>query len=150
MHGQALFIYSLSQGIDQCKSHLLLGIVRKFTEMASVECSEENEECTRLVFEAVNNNSVSSFRDARHRYGAIKLLTSLAECNEEGETPLAIAFKRNYVSDVVEEIKRFLKFVLELCHDVVEHQLKLKLAINQLLLHQIPIKELINFLIHED
>ena len=67
--------------------------------MASVECSKENEECTRCVFEAVNNNSVSFLRYPMYdKYGGIRLLTSLAECNEEGETPLAIAIKRNYVS----------------------------------------------------
>ncbi len=131
--------------------------------MASVECSEDTEECTRRVFEAVSNNSVSLFRDARYRYGTIKLLTSLAECNEEGETPLAIAIKRDYFS-VVEEIKIFLIFVLELYHrvvenpkthinesyyhDVVENQPKLKYVIDQLL-HQFPIKALIDNLIFD-
>ena len=68
--------------------------------MASAECSEETVECTRLVFEAVNKNSVSLLKSARYTYSEIQLVTSLAECNEDGETPLAIAIKSNYFSVV--------------------------------------------------
>jgi hypothetical protein len=103
--------------------------------MASAECSEETEECTRRVFEAVDNNSISLFKSARYRYSEIQILTSLAECNQEGETPLAIAIKRNYVS-VVEEIVAFLENVLD--SNIVENEIKPTFVINQLL-HQIPI-----------
>jgi hypothetical protein len=113
--------------------------------MASAECSEETEECTRRVFEAVSNNSLSLLRSAGDRYSKIQLLTSLAECNEEGETPLAIAIKSNYFS-VVEEIVAFLKNVLN--HNIEENQLKLTFVFNQLL-QQIPIKELIDILIFD-
>ena len=111
--------------------------------MASAKCSEETEECTRRVFEAVNNNSVSSFISARNTFSEIQLLNSLSQCNEKGETPLAIAIKSNYVF-VVKEIMKFLINV----PDNFEHQLKSTFVINQLL-RQIPIKQLIDTLIHE-
>ena len=111
--------------------------------MESVECSKETEECTRRVFEAVNNNSVSLLVSARKTYREIQLLTSLAECNEEGETPLEIAIKRNYAF-LVEEIVLFLANVLD--HNIVKnHQLKPTFVINQLL-NQIPIKQWIDTL----
>ena len=113
--------------------------------MASAECSHETKECTRRVFEAVNQNSVSLLQSARKTYSEIQLLISLAECNEEGETPLAIAIKSNYVS-VVDEIMRF----MELDCNIVENEFKLTFVINQLLLQQIPIKELIDVLIVAD
>ena len=105
--------------------------------MASAKCSEETEECTRRVFEAVNNNSVSSFISARNTFSEIQLLNSLAQCNEKGETPLAIAIKSNYVS-VVKEIVSFLKNALN--RNIEEIQLKLTFVINQHF-QQIPIKE---------
>jgi hypothetical protein len=119
--------------------------------MASVECSKETEECTRRVFEAVNNNSVSLLVSARKTYREIQLLISLAECNEEGETPLEIAIKRNYAF-VVEEIVLFLANVLD--HNIAKNQLKPTFVINQLkptfvinqLLNRIPIKQLIDTL----
>ena len=113
--------------------------------MASAKCSEETEECTRRVFEAVNNNSVSSFISARNTFSEIQLLNSLAQCNEKGETPLAIAIKSNYVS-VVKEIVSFLKNALN--RNIEEIQLKLTFVINQHF-QQIPIKELIDILIHD-
>jgi hypothetical protein len=60
--------------------------------MASAECLE-TEECTRIVFEAVYKNSVSLLVSARYEYSEMQLLTSLAKCNEDEETPLAIAMK---------------------------------------------------------
>ena len=105
--------------------------------------SSKTEECIRLVFEAVNKNSFSLLRKVKNTYSGIQLLTSLAECNEKGETPLAIAIKSNYVF-VVKEIIKFLINV----PDNVEHQLKPTFVINQLL-QQIPIKQLIDTLIHE-
>ena len=113
--------------------------------MASAKCSEETEECTRRVFESVNNNSVSSFISARNTFSEIQLLNSLAQCNEKGETPLAIAIKSNYVS-VVKEIVSFLKNALN--RNIEEIQLKLTFVINQHF-QQIPIKELIDILIHD-
>jgi hypothetical protein len=114
--------------------------------MASAKCSEETKECTRRVFEAVSNNSVSLLRSAGKRYSEIQLLTSLiAECNEGGGTPLAMAIKRDYVS-VVEAIVEFLKKVLYNTTDEENH-LKITFVINQLL-HQITIKALIDNVIH--
>ena len=109
--------------------------------MASAECSEETVECTRLVFEAVNKNSVSLLKSARYTYSEIQLVTSLAECNEDGETPLAIAIKSNYFS-VVKELTTLLKRLHNSNHN------KLTFVINRLL-HQISIKEFIDNLIHD-
>ena len=111
--------------------------------MASAKCSKETEECTRLVFQAVYKNSFSLLRKVKNTYSGIQLLNSLAECNKKSETPLAIAIKSNYVF-VVKEIMKFLINV----PDNVEHHFKPTFVINQLL-HQIPIKQLIDTLIHE-
>jgi hypothetical protein len=75
--------------------------------MASAKCSKETKYCTPLVFEAVNMNSFSLLRKVKNTFSKIQLLTSLAECNEKSETPLAIAIKSNFVF-VVKEIKKFL------------------------------------------
>ena len=96
--------------------------------MASVECSKENEECTRRVFEAVNNNSFFLFISATNTYSEIQLLTSLAECNDEGETPLAIAIKSNYFS-IVKELTTLLKRLV-LNRNIEENELKLTFVIN--------------------
>ena len=104
--------------------------------MASAECSHETKECTRRVFEAVNQNSVSLLKSAIKTYSVIQLLTSLAECNEEGETPLAIAIKSDDVF-VVDEIMLFLEYDC----NIKENQLQLTFVFNQLLLHKISIKE---------
>ena len=50
-----------------------------------------SEECNRLVFKAVNHNSLSKLQLAKSTYSPIELLNSLAQCNEEGETPLTVA-----------------------------------------------------------
>ena len=110
--------------------------------MTSAECSEDTKECTRRVFEAVNQNSVSLLKSAIKTYSVIQLLTSLAECNEEGETPLAIAIKSDDVF-VVDEIMLFLEYDC----NIKENQLQLTFVFNQLLLHKISIKELIEDLI---
>ena len=112
--------------------------------MASAEFLEENEECTRRVFEAVNKNSVCCLKSARNTYSKIQLLTSFAECNEDGDTPMVIAIKSNYVY-VVEDIMTILQNVLD--HNIEENQLKLTFIINQLL-HKIPVKQLIDILIY--
>ena len=65
--------------------------------MASAKCSKETIYCTSLVFEAVNKNSFSLLRKVKNTFSKIQLLTSLAECNEKSETPLAIAIKSNLV-----------------------------------------------------
>jgi hypothetical protein len=109
--------------------------------MTSAKCSKEiniPRNSTPLVFEAVNKNSFSLLRKVKNTFSKIQLLTSLAECNEKSETPLAIAIKSKFVL-VVKEIK---KFLINVPNDV-EHQLKFTLVINQLL-HQVPIKELID------
>ena len=55
-----------------------------------------SEECNRLVFEAVNEDSLSKLQLVNRTYSPNQLLTSLAQRNE-GETPLEIAMKRKNV-----------------------------------------------------
>jgi hypothetical protein len=71
--------------------------------MASAKFTKEIKYCTPLVFEAVNKNSVSLLTSVKNTFSKIQLLTSLTECNEESETPLAISIKSNYVS-VLKEV----------------------------------------------
>ena len=61
-------------------------------------------ECTSLVFEAVKEESMCKrkLQLAKRRFSEIQLLTSLAQCNKEGETPLVIAMKRKNVSFIAE------------------------------------------------
>jgi hypothetical protein len=114
--------------------------------MASVECSKETEECTRSVFKAVNENSVYDLESARKTYSRLVLLTSLAQCNKEGETPLAIAIKQK--SDGVDVVKEMMAILEDVLYADGLIRLKLKLVINQLF-QQIPIKEFIDILIYD-
>jgi hypothetical protein len=59
----------------------------KIDKMASSECSAGRaEDCNRLVYEAVNEISVSKFQLVISSYSEIEVLTSLAKSNEKGET----------------------------------------------------------------
>nr|CAH0106526.1 unnamed protein product [Daphnia galeata] len=62
-----------------------------------------SEECNRLMFEAVNENSLSKLQLVNRTYSPNQLLTSLAQRNEKSETPLTVAMKRKNVS-IIEEM----------------------------------------------
>jgi hypothetical protein len=55
--------------------------------------SKRSEECNRLVFEAVNESSVSKLKLVISTYSEREILASFAKCNENGENPLVIAIK---------------------------------------------------------
>ena len=98
-------------------------------------------ECTALLFQAVNENSVSLIKLAKRTYSEHQLQASLVQCNEEGETPLVIAMRGKNDRVIYELVK-----VLRNCDKTnEENQLKLSIAIQQLS-HQIPIVELIGYL----
>ena len=98
-------------------------------------------ECTALLFQAVNENSVSLLEFVKRTYSEHQLLASLVQCNEEGETPLVIAMRGKNDRVIYELVK-----VLRNCDKTnEENQLKLSIAIQQLS-HQIPIVELIGYL----
>ena len=56
-----------------------------------------SEECNRLVFEAVNEISLSKLKLAKTTYNPILLMESLAQYNEEGETPLIAAMRKKNI-----------------------------------------------------
>jgi hypothetical protein len=108
--------------------------------MASSECSAGRaEDCNRLVYEAVNEISVSKFQLVISSYSEIEVLTSLAKSNEKGETPLVIAVKGGNVS-LIDELVKFLKTCDRKIGKLNEMSL---IAVDQLFHHQIPITELI-------
>jgi hypothetical protein len=89
-------------------------------------------------------NSVSKLQFAKRTYSEIQLMTSMAECNEEGETPLLIAIKKRNWSLIHEFLAIFKKFYVEpqsmppMCYFSIDQ-----------LSNQIPITELIDFLIND-
>ncbi len=102
--------------------------------MDLAECSE-GEDFNRLVFEAVNEISVYKFQLVKRTYHQIQVLTGLVQCNEKGETPLAIAIKGGNVS-LIDELVMFL---LACDREVVKcHEMSL-IVIDKLFHHQIPI-----------
>jgi ankyrin repeat protein len=107
--------------------------------MALAEYLLETEECTRRVFEAVTQNSLSLMKSARYKYSDIELLSSLAKSNEEGETPLAIAMKAKNVPVIKELMKVLRNCDRKICK---YHRMSI---IDQLSQH-IPIEELIEHL----
>ncbi len=103
--------------------------------MASSECSAGRaEDCNRLVYEAVNEISVSKFQLVISSYSEIEVLTSLAKSNEKGETPLVIAVKGGNVS-LIDELVKFLKTCDRKIGKLNEMSL---IAVDQLFHHQIP------------
>nr|CAH0106535.1 unnamed protein product [Daphnia galeata] len=75
-----------------------------------------SEECNRLVFEAVNHNSLSKLKLAKITYSPSQLLNSLAQCNEKGETLLTVAMKRKNVSVIKEMVTWMLDYQDHLSH----------------------------------
>ena len=100
--------------------------------------------CTILLFEAVSKNSVPKLQFAIRTYSKIQLMTSMAQCNEEGETPLLIAIKKRNWSLTHEFLAIFKKFNCEpqsmppMCFFSIDQ-----------LSSQIQITELIDFLIND-
>jgi hypothetical protein len=106
--------------------------------MAAVKCQEV---CTRLVFEAFLESDESSIytklQFVIETYSEIEMLTSLAQCNEEGETPLVVAMKRKNFA-LIDHLKVFLFKCFSRAQE--EYVLMCEAAIDQLS-HQIPIVE---------
>jgi hypothetical protein len=69
-----------------------------------------SEECNRLLFEAVNEKSLSKLQLVNRTYSPNQLLTSLAQRNEEGETPLTVAMKRKNVPVIKEMVTWILDY----------------------------------------
>jgi hypothetical protein len=69
-----------------------------------------SEGCNRLVLEAVNENSLFKLQLVNCIYSPIQLLTSLAQRNEEGETPLTVAMKRENISLIKEMVTWMLDY----------------------------------------
>ena len=110
--------------------------------MASAESSDEC--CNRLVFEAVKENFVLKLLSVKRRYSKSQLLTSLIQCDEEGQTPLLIAMVKEDRCMIFE-----LVLVLKNCdHQIEENWQKTLTAINQLS-DCIPIMELIDFFTYD-
>ena len=104
-----------------------------------------SDECYLSLVEAVKENSDDGLECAISVYSEIELLTSLVQCNEQGETLLATAMKMKNVSIIHE-----LVLVLKKCDFTIkENQLKLSIAINQLS-HQIPIMDILGYLLNDN
>jgi ankyrin repeat protein len=69
-----------------------------------------SEECNRIMFEAVNENSLSKLQLVKSTYSPIQLLTNLAQCNGEGESPLVVAMKMKNVSIIKEMVTWMLDY----------------------------------------
>jgi hypothetical protein len=104
-----------------------------------------SDECYLLLVEAVRENLEDKLDWATSVYSAIELFTSLVQCNGEGETLLATAMKMKNVSFIHELVSSVLKkcdFTIE------ENQLKFLVAFNQLS-HQIPIMDILGYLLND-
>jgi hypothetical protein len=101
------------------------------------------DECYLSLVEAVKENSDDELDCAISVYSEIELLTSLVQCNEQGETLLATAMKMKNVSIIHELVLKKCDFTIE------ENQLKLSIAINQLS-HQIPITDILGYLLNDN
>jgi hypothetical protein len=103
------------------------------------------EECNRLVFKAVNKSSVSKLHKVIVSYGHLEVVTSLAQLNEEGESPLVIAMKGD---KLIHQLVKFLIFAM--ITEVPDRRTALfcmmSEAIDQLFLHDIPITKLLQYL----
>ncbi len=104
---------------------------------SSSECSEE---CNRLVFEAVNESSVSKLRHVLSTNSENDILASFSQCNEKGENPLVVAIEGKIVA---KELIRFVqccrRFRYDNCHpvplnafDELSHQICIMEVIEQL------------------
>jgi hypothetical protein len=107
------------------------------------QSSKVSEDCNSLMFEAVNENSVSKLQLALVTYSPIQLLTSLAHCNGEGETPLVVAMKRENVSVIKEMVSWMSYYPNLLCKECKPISM---FIINQLI-HHIPVLQLIGHLV---
>ena len=96
-----------------------------------------SEECNRLVFEAVNHNSLSKLKLANGTYTPSQLLTSLAQCNEKGETLLTVAMKRKNVPVIKEMVTWMLDYQDHLSHK--KECKSIPIFIIEQLSHHIPV-----------
>ena len=104
--------------------------------------AERLEECNRLLFEAVNESSVSLLKFAKLTYSPVELLTSLTQCNEKGVTPLVVAIKGKNVCVIDKLVTWLLKLNKQ------DFQQISSVVIDQLS-HKIPIMEIIDYLIKD-
>ncbi len=111
-------------------------------------------ECTRLLFEAVNEKSVLKFRLVESTYYPFALLNSFIERNEEGETPLVVAMKSRNGS-LIDKLVKFLSrngsdfYNADIDFEHEDWQLMCLQIINSLS-NEIPIVEMIEYLIKQD
>nr|CAH0099944.1 unnamed protein product [Daphnia galeata] len=106
---------------------------------------QSSEECNRLVFEAVNENSTSKFALAKSTYSVIQILTSLIQRNDNGETPLVVAMKKKSFS-VMDEL--ILWMSANNVYSKEDFKSMFLIIINDIA-HHIPLKELIEYFIKD-
>ena len=106
--------------------------------MAS-QLDQRSELCYNLVFKAVNENSLSKLQLANGIFSPIELLNSLAQCNEEAETPLTVGMKRKNVSVIKEMVTWMLKYQDHLFHE--KECQSMPIFIIDQLSHHIPVLE---------
>jgi hypothetical protein len=104
--------------------------------MAS-QLDQLSEECNRLMFEAVNEDSLSKLQLANGIFSPIELLNSLAQCNEEGETPLTVAMKRKNIPVIKEMVTWMLDYQDHLSHK--KECKSMPIFIIEQLSHHIPV-----------
>nr|CAH0101887.1 unnamed protein product [Daphnia galeata] len=107
--------------------------------------SQSSEECNRLVFEAVNENSTSKFALAKSSYSVIQLLTSLIQRNDNGETPLVVAMKKKFFP-VIDELINWMSS--NNVYNKEDFKPMFLIVINEIA-HHIPLMELIEYLIKD-
>jgi ankyrin repeat protein len=107
--------------------------------------SSLSEECNRLVFEAVKEDSLSKLQLAKTTYNPIQLLTSLAQCNEEGKTPIIVAMERGNDSVIKKLVTWMSKDKTNFLKN--EEWRPIYIIIIDQLIHHIPVIELISHLI---
>jgi hypothetical protein len=98
---------------------------------------QSSEECNRLVLEAVNHNSLSKLKLANGTYTPSQLLTSLAQCNEKGETLLTVAMKRKNIPVIKEMVTWMLDYQDHLSHK--KECKSMPIFIIEQLSHHIPV-----------
>ena len=103
-----------------------------------------SEVCNYLLFKAAHHNSLSLLKSAKRTYTLVELLDSLALCNEEGETPLLFAMKRQNVAAIDE----FMTWLKEMIFESDECKLKVVEIIYQLS-QRIPVIELVAHIIKD-
>lgn len=108
--------------------------------------SRGSVECNRLVFEAVNENSISMLESVIDHYNLTELLTSLIQCNENGETPLVVAIKgKNNV--IIDKLVALIREDAEK-QSTCERREVCLIAIKKLS-QQIPVMEFLDYFVND-